>query len=546
MTAPAPPDDPARRSRQGPRQERTPTASCSTASTSPPRPAASSRSSARTAPASPRCSGCWPGRAADGGTVSGPTTSGYLGQELDVAGRDRRRTCSTPRSRPLHEAVARLEVLAGRLEDPASRRGVRRAAGLGRPPRRLGRRPAGRGGGGPARARRRCRADRRWLAVGRSAGPARAGRPAHPPAGVPAARRADQPPRRRGDGLPRGDAARAARGRGGRQPRPGLPRRGRRPRCSTWTRTAAVDGARRHGTVTSRRLHRLPRRARPPSAAGGRPPSPSSRRRRTGSARTAATTARQVAHDRPPRDNDKFIYHVKGANVAAHRQPPGPRRRAAAGVLERDLVPKPPRPLRFDGDAGPRRCGGSVHVRELVVPGGCSVDRLDVGRASGCWSPGRNGSGKSTLLKVLAGRLTRRARDGREVAGAQPGLPAAGGRGSATRARRRPRSYAASAAAGPAPRARAPPPARAADRPVGELSLGQQRRLALALLVARRPTWCCSTSRRTTSPSRSPRSSRRPCSARSGRSSSPATTGGCGAAGPAASWRCERVSPCAC
>src|SRR5688500_18529689 len=58
------------------------------------------------------------------------------------------------------------------------------------------------------------------------------------------------------------------------------------------------------------------------------------------------------------------------------------------------------------------------------------------------------------------------------------------------------------------------------------------------------PTWCCSTSPRTTCPSRSPRSSRRPCSAPSGRSWSPATTGGCGAAGPAASWRCE-ASPLA-
>ncbi len=121
--------------------------------------------------------------------------------------------------------------------------------------------------------------------------------------------------------------------------------------------------------------------------------------------REAATTqARDIAHDRGPRDNDKHIYGFKGARVQATVS----RRRANAErrieALERDLVPKPPVPLAFSGSfAGP--VGGSVQIRNLEVAGRMWLDRLDLTSGDHLLVTGANGSGKSTLLSVLAGRV---------------------------------------------------------------------------------------------------------------------------------------------
>jgi macrolide transport system ATP-binding/permease protein len=152
-------------------------------------------------------------------------------------------------------------------------------------------------------------------------------------------------------------------------------------------------------------------------------------------------------------------------------------------VLERDLLPKPPRPLRFEGDLAPA-VGGSVRVRELVVPGRVRVDRLDVGPGERLLLSGRNGSGKSTLLEVLAGRVTD-VRGTVEVRAGSLGYLAQEVRFGD------PEATAASIYSATRP----PVPLRElgllhpreAGRPVGDLSQGQQRRLALALLVIRRP-----------------------------------------------------------
>ncbi|HEX4976521.1 MAG TPA: ATP-binding cassette domain-containing protein, partial [Nocardioides sp.] len=60
---------------------------------------------------------------------------------------------------------------------------------------------------------------------------------------------------------------------------------------------------------------------------------------------TAATTARRVAPGRPPRDNDKFVHHAKGQNVArtVRRRVRDAERRIDS--LEAARVPRPPRPL---------------------------------------------------------------------------------------------------------------------------------------------------------------------------------------------------------
>ena len=203
--------------------------------------------------------------------------------------------------------------------------------------------------------------------------------------------------------------------------------------------------------------------------------------------RAARTTARQVAHDRPPRDGDKFIYSFKGGNVArtVSRRVKDTERRIEG--IERDRVPRPPAPLEFRGVPAPaRRSAGSlVAVRDLGVEGRLAVPRLDVAAGDRLLVSGANGSGKSTLLKVLAGVLepstgtvdVRAHRVGylpQDVVFARPD--------------RTPQEVYADATGSPTPLSRLgllhP---RDLSRAVGVLSLGQQRRLALAVLLARAP-----------------------------------------------------------
>jgi macrolide transport system ATP-binding/permease protein len=121
----------------------------------------------------------------------------------------------------------------------------------------------------------------------------------------------------------------------------------------------------------------------------------------------ARTTARQVAHNRGPRDNDKYIYQFKGANVArtVSRRVRDAERRIE--VLERERIPKPPKEISFRGALAPSRGkqGLAVFVRDLEVTRRLRVPRLDVPSGEAVLVTGANGSGKSTLLKVLAGQL---------------------------------------------------------------------------------------------------------------------------------------------
>jgi macrolide transport system ATP-binding/permease protein len=201
--------------------------------------------------------------------------------------------------------------------------------------------------------------------------------------------------------------------------------------------------------------------------------------------RAARTTARSVApNDRPPRDNDKFIYHARGQKVAkaVSRRVRDTERRIEA--LERDRVPKPPRPLTFRGTLTHRRGGASVTGRDLVVPGRLRLQRLDVVPGEHLLVTGPNGSGKSTLLQALAGALPV---DGRLVV-------------SARRVGHLPQEVVfarpnRSALEVYAEKTGSPVPLsdlgllhpRDHARPVGVLSVGQQRRLGLAVLVARKP-----------------------------------------------------------
>ncbi|WP_395729345.1 ABC-F family ATP-binding cassette domain-containing protein [Nakamurella sp.] len=197
----------------------------------------------------------------------------------------------------------------------------------------------------------------------------------------------------------------------------------------------------------------------------------------------------RIAHDRGPRDNDKFIHHFKGAGVErahARRVRVAERRLAAA---ERAAVPAPPLPLTFTGpltDAPRGADGDAVRVRGLRIPGRVVVDELSVPAGGRLLLTGANGSGKSSLLLVLAGRLG--PADGsvqvsadrvglleQDVMFAEPDLSAR-----ATFARTLGRDDDGSALVDIGLLRRPD-----LDLPVGRLSVGQRRRLALGLLVAR-------------------------------------------------------------
>ena len=197
-----------------------------------------------------------------------------------------------------------------------------------------------------------------------------------------------------------------------------------------------------------------------------------------------------VAHGRGPRDNDKFVHAFKGARVdqaLARRKKHAQRRLDEA---ERAEVRKPPAPLRLSaGLTATGATGRVVLVRDLVVADRLRLDRLDVPAGGHLLVTGENGSGKSTLLGVLAGRV-----------------PAA--RGTVDVAARRVAELLQDVAF-PDPRRSAEATyvatlgeERAAARPlrdlgllhprdhrtpVGRLSVGQRRRLGLALAVAGGP-----------------------------------------------------------
>jgi macrolide transport system ATP-binding/permease protein len=196
----------------------------------------------------------------------------------------------------------------------------------------------------------------------------------------------------------------------------------------------------------------------------------------------------QIAHNRGPTDNDRFIYKFKGSKVEStlERRKRDARRRLDAA--EGDQVPKPPRPLTFRSPLAAEGGGGRVaQVRDLVVAGRLSLARLDVDAGEHLLVTGVNGSGKSTLLGVLAGRLA-----------PTSGSVSVGGRVAelaqdvvfADRGRRVADVYAdavAGLADAPALRDLGLVHPRDHHRPVGLLSVGQRRRLGLAVAVAQAP-----------------------------------------------------------
>jgi macrolide transport system ATP-binding/permease protein len=195
-----------------------------------------------------------------------------------------------------------------------------------------------------------------------------------------------------------------------------------------------------------------------------------------------------IAHDRPPTDNDKSIYFGKGQKVARalSRRKADARRRLE--VAEREQVRKPPAPLAFRGDLTGTGEGRLVQVRDVEVEGRMRVPRLDLAAGEHLLLTGPNGSGKSTLLGVLSSRLPPTAgtvvvsaRTVRELT-QDPDV---------TRPSRSALATYDRAVAGLAdpPRLRDLGLLHPRDHrmPVGALSVGQRRRLALAVAIAAAP-----------------------------------------------------------
>ncbi|UYN83402.1 MAG: ABC-F family ATP-binding cassette domain-containing protein [Microcella sp.] len=210
---------------------------------------------------------------------------------------------------------------------------------------------------------------------------------------------------------------------------------------------------------------------------------------------TVKVTARELGNaDRRVRDNDKFVKNFKqaGIDTAVARRVRDAERRLAE--LETAQLGAPPEPLRFAGlpsgfaaldDEQPLLALENAAVNRRLAPVTLALragDRMLV--------TGPNGSGKSTLLGVLAASIP--IDGGRRTARQKVRVGVLAQDTRIAEPHRTPRElYAAALGEG---RAAAVPLAslglladRDLDRPVGALSVGQQRRVELALVLGRPP-----------------------------------------------------------
>jgi macrolide transport system ATP-binding/permease protein len=124
------------------------------------------------------------------------------------------------------------------------------------------------------------------------------------------------------------------------------------------------------------------------------------------------TKARQVAHNRPARDGDKYLAYFKEQQVADAISRNVRSAEEKLRRIEEDPIPKPPRLLEISPDFDPAvlashvaLSAADIHKRydDQIVLDGVS---LDIAADSRVVMVGPNGAGKSTLLRILAGRET--------------------------------------------------------------------------------------------------------------------------------------------
>ncbi|SDI34798.1 macrolide transport system ATP-binding/permease protein [Actinokineospora alba] len=200
-------------------------------------------------------------------------------------------------------------------------------------------------------------------------------------------------------------------------------------------------------------------------------------------------TARAVNHAREMKDNNKMSYGMIGDRVQKQISRRVRNAQQRLDELVRTRIAEPPEPLRFSAALTGQSAADrpALALREVRVDGRLEIGALDVPGSARLLVTGPNGSGKSTLLTVLAGRLAPDAGAVWRDRGVRVGLLEQDVVFPDARATAR-TLYAKAAQAGAVPLTQLgllPP--RDLDRPVGALSVGQRRRVALALLIARPP-----------------------------------------------------------
>jgi len=209
---------------------------------------------------------------------------------------------------------------------------------------------------------------------------------------------------------------------------------------------------------------------------------------------SVAVTAREIENDKPRRDNDKMQFDFRTGKV---QKQVSRRVRNAQGrldELQQNQVAPPAKVLAFSGIPHGSHAlddeSALLKLRGTHVAGRLHIDKLAIEATSSILVTGANGAGKSTLLGVLAGTVRAdggsvHRRKGLRVALLEQDVRF-------TDPTRSPRAIYERTVG--ERRAELVPLAglgllasRDLDRPTGTLSIGQQRRLALALIIARPP-----------------------------------------------------------